>query len=353
MADPLRVPDQASDISPRWLTSALAENQPGIQVHSVEIVDVVKGACTKLRLALRTNRSDFPATVLMKAGFEPHSPQMRGMHVNEVHAYRDLLPTVEIESPRCFAALADDTGRALVILEDLCLRNVRFLEPQKPIDFNLAARFLDGLATLHARWWNSPRLRDGSFAWVPDASEASLAHYFELLLTPEHFQTFATAPRGAAMPRAILDPVRIRAAHAAMRIAQAKHEALVINHGDMHLGNLYVDAQGNPGFLDAQPRLGSWSIDVSYFLIAGLDLEDRRRWQAALLQHYLEALAVRGVAAPSFDDAWSAYRRSVIWGLLIWLLNGSNFQTEANNTAAASRFAMAMIDLDTFGILGV
>src|SRR3546814_6392416 len=84
----------------------------------------------------------------------------------------------------------------------------------------------------------------------------------------------------------LLDPPRIRAAHAAMRQAQ-KAQARVINPGDMHLGNLYVDADGTPGFLDAQPRLGAWSIDVSYFLIAGLDLVDRRRWEGALLAPYL------------------------------------------------------------------
>src|SRR3546814_1755970 len=102
-----------------------------------------------------------------------------------------------------------------------------------------------------------------------------------------------------------------------------KAQARVINHGDMHLGNLYVDADGTPGFLDAQPRLGAWSIDVSYFLIAGLDLVDRRRWEGALLAHYLSCLRAEGVDPPSFDDAWAAYRRDVVWGLPIWMLNGS------------------------------
>src|SRR3546814_17397238 len=97
--------------------------------------------------------------------------------------------------------------------------------------------------------------------------------------------------------------------------------------------------------LDARPRLGAWSIDVSYFLIAGLDLVDRRRWEGALLAHYLSCLRAEGVDPPSFDDAWAAYRRDVVWGLLIWMLNGSHFQTEANNTAAATPFAMPMADL--------
>jgi hypothetical protein len=345
-------PESITDISPAWLTETLRRGAPGLIVDDVAITDVVRGACTKVRLGLRTNRSDFPSSVMMKVGFEPHSPQMHSMHVNEYHAYADLFPTVELNVPRCLGASLDSDGRALVILEDLCLRDVRFLTLQKPIDFALAARFLEGLAKLHARWWNSPALRSAQFSWVPDTSETNFAHYFEILLDSERFGSFASAPRGAAMPRVLLDPPRIRAAHAAMRAAH-EQQALVINHGDMHLGNLYLDADGTPGFLDAQPRLGAWSIDVSYFIVAGLDLVDRRRWEGALIQHYLSSLNALGVSTPGFDEAWEAYRRDVVWGLLIWMLNGSQFQTEANNTAAAMRFAMAMIDHDTFAVLGV
>jgi hypothetical protein len=346
------LPESLEEITPDWLTETLQPSAPGLIVHDVTITDVVHGACTKVRLGLRTSRNDFPSSVMMKAGFEPHSPQMRSMHVNEYHAYADLFPEVDLNVPRCLGAAIDGKGKALVILEDLCLRDVRFLSLQRPIDFALAARFLEGLAKLHARWWNSPELRSETMAWVPDTTEANLVHYFAILLDSERFGSFATAPRGAAMPRILHDPLRIRAAHAAMRAAHATQDH-VINHGDMHLGNLYLDADGTPGFLDPQPRLGAWSIDVSYFLIAGLDLVDRRLWEGALIQHYLSSLRALGVVAPSFGEAWEAYRRDVVWGLLIWMLNGSQFQTEANNTAAATRFAMAMIDHDTFGALGV
>jgi len=347
------LPSALSDISPEWLTELLERNEPGLVVDSVSIVDVQHGACTKVRLAARTNRNDFPSSLMMKAGFETHSGAMSMMHVNEYHAYADLVPTVELNTPKCFGAAMDSEGRALVVLEDLCLRDVKFLTLQQPVGFDLAKRFLEGLARLHARWWNAPELAT-RFAWVPDTSEEALTHYFNLLTTPEHFQSYATSPRGAAMPRLLLDPDRVRSAHLAMTAAhKSENMAMVVNHGDMHLGNLYLDADGTPGFLDMQPRLGAWSIDVSYFLIAGLDLVDRRRWDGALIQHYLHCLKAQGVEPPSFDAAWAAYRRDVIWGLLIWMLNSSQFQTEANNTAAATRFAMAMIDLDTFGVLGV
>lgn len=345
-------PRAVEDIGAEWLTAVLQPGAPGIRVDDVAVIDVAHGACTKVRMGLRTNRNDFPTMVLMKIGLEAHSPVMAGMHVNEYHAYRDLLPTVELNAPKCFAAECDDDGRAMVILEDLCLREVRFLSLQEPIGFDLAAAFLDGLARLHARWWDSPELTGERFAWVPTTAEEHFTHYFGILLSPERFARFADAPRCAAMPKVLLDPPRIRAAQASMREAH-RLQPLTINHGDMHLGNLYQDADGTPGYLDSQPRLAPWSLDVSYFLIAGLDLVDRRRWEGALLQRYLSALANLGVTPPSFDEAWAAYRRDVVWGLLIWMLNGSEFQTESNNAAAAARFAMAMIDHDTFASLGV
>lgn len=349
----MELPRSQSDITPEWMTELLAQNDPSLVVDSVSIVDVQHGACTKIRVAARTNRNDFPSSLMMKIGFEPHSTAMKSMHINEYHAYADLCPTTDLNVPKCYGAAMDDEGRALVVLEDLCLRDVKFLTLQEPIGFDLAKRYLEGLARFHARWWNAPDLNT-RFGWAPDTSEAGVAHYFHLLTTPNEFARYATSPRGAAMPRELLDPGRIRAAHVAMTEAHKTHNmAMVVNHGDMHLGNLYLDADGTPGFLDMQPRRGAWSIDVSYFLIAGLDLVNRRRWEGALLQHYLHALTEAEVEAPSFDVAWAAYRRDVIWGLLIWMLNSSQFQTEANNTAAATRFAMAMVDLDTFRELGL
>ncbi|MCK9543063.1 MAG: ecdysteroid 22-kinase family protein [Novosphingobium sp.] len=347
----IKVPERIEDITAAWMTDALQEKFPGVTIRKAEIVDVVHGACTKIRIGLEGDHPGLPPRMLMKIGFEQHSPKMRGMHLNEYNAYTKLMPVAGISHPVCHAAVLDDEGKSLVVLEDLCLRDVTFLALQKPIGFDLAAAFLEGLAKLHARLWDSPGLQT-DFAWVPGTSEAEMEHYFTLLLTPDLFEGFATSPRGAAMPKMVLDPPRVRAGLAAMRKA---HEgmATVVNHGDMHLGNLYTNADGSPGFLDSQPRRGAWSIDVSYFITAGLDLVDRRRWQGALLQHYLAALAARGVTPPTFDEAFAAFRRDVIWGHLIWMLNASHFQTEANNTAAATRFAMAMVDLDTFGALGV
>jgi aminoglycoside phosphotransferase (APT) family kinase protein len=120
-------------------------------------------------------------------------------------------------------------------------------------------------------------------------------------------------------------------------------------HGDFHLGNLYVDRDGAAGVLDWQStRCGPWAHDFTYFLISALDMADRRDWEKPLLAHYLEQLARHAAPAPSFADAWDAYRMQIVYGLYYWLVNPIEFQAELNNCAVAPRFALAALDHGVF-----
>jgi len=347
-----KLPDRVEDIDMEWVGSILSSAAPAARITAIRTGEVIHGACTKVRILLEGDLAGLPERLVLKAGFEPHSEAMSQMHVNEMHAYRDFIPTLKTSAPLCLFAEVDSEGRALVLLEDLSLRGVEFLSLLDPIDFETAAAFLVELAALHARWWGPAAPIRAALPWLPDTGEDSFHHYFGILTDPARFARFLERPRCAAMPRHLLDPIRVRAAHQAMR-ARHRDMPFTVLHGDMHLGNLYLDSDGAPGFLDWQPRLAPWSVDVSYFLVAALDLVDRRRWEERLLGIYLAALAARGVAAPMFPEAWDAYRRDIVWGHLIWMLNGWAFQPESVNTAAATRFAMAMVDHGTFEMLGV
>jgi hypothetical protein len=353
--DTVAVPETMDGFTPAFLTAAMQQRVPGIVVEAAEQLDHIHGASSKVRMRIRTNRNDVPNSIIVKGGFETHSRLMRDMNANEVNAYRWVVPTVEVNTVECYYAGLGPNGDGLVILEDLNLRGVRFLRLMEPIGFELARDFLTDIARIHARWWNAPELFGGErFDWLQDASEfgGGIWQYFAILDDPEKYAWFRNAPRAAAMPTELLDPARVRAAHAAMIAAHAD-EPVTINHGDTHLGNLFVTAEGKPAFLDWMPRRGPWSLDVSYFITAALDYTYRREWEGALIQHYLASLAALGVEAPGFEHAWHCYKREMIWGHLIWLLNSSDYQTESNNTAAGARFATAMIDHDTFGLLGV
>src|SRR3546814_17846854 len=88
------------------------------------------------------------------------------------------------------------------------------------------------------------------------------------------------------------------------------------SHGDAHLGNMFFEIDGRPGFLDWQAwQEGPYMHDVAYSIIGNLKVEDRRAAEKNLLAGYLTALQDHGVAnPPSREDAWEAYRRQPTHG---------------------------------------
>ena len=149
--DTVAIPASIAGFTAEFLTEAMQQRVPGIVVETAEQVDFIHGASSKLRMRLRTNRNDVPNSVIATDGFEAHSRLMRDMHANEVNAYRWVVPTLDVNTVDCFYSGLDENGDGLVILEDLTLRNVRFLRLMEPIGFELARNFLTEIARIHAR----------------------------------------------------------------------------------------------------------------------------------------------------------------------------------------------------------
>jgi hypothetical protein len=114
---------------------------------------------------------------------------------------------------------------------------------------------------------------------------------------------------------------------------------------------LYIDADDTPGFLDTIATRACWWLEVAYHIVAACDIADRRNWESGLLSVYLAALAEHGVTPPDFNHAWLRYRQSIAYGLFIFIINETKFQTEGTNTAYSARFGIAAIDQDTIGLL--
>jgi len=79
-------------------------------------------------------------------------------------------------------------------------------------------------------------------------------------------------------------------------------------HGDLHIGNLFLDVD-RVGFIDwGLSRTSTHLRDVSYFLTMSVDVEERRANERELLRTYLDALRNEGGLEIHFDDAWKAHR---------------------------------------------
>ena len=349
----MKLPLTVEAITPSWLSAALSDSFPAVTVTHIEVVDVMLGTSTKIRVrptyALRGGSIGYPPTTLIiKGGFEAHSPSLQPMYLNEMRFYRDVRPHVAMHSPLCYFAGTDlDSHQSIVIMEDLRARGVEFCHALRPQSYEQVARRLQAMAVYHAQTWNSPQFAaGGALDWVSGRHEKWSVAYQQRYLVPEVWQHYMELPRAAAVSSILHD--RSWMTEALLYLGRYHRSTPVcLCHGDTHLGNLYIEADGTPGFFDAQVAKAPWHLEVTYHMIAALDIVDRRRWEKDLLSHYLDALATQGIAAPSFAEAWAAHCREIVYGLFIFLINEVRFQTEAINTAYAARFGAAALDHDT------
>jgi len=342
------LPLRPEGLTAQWFTGAFAPAQAGTVVERARVVDVITGTSTKIRVALQFNdvgrAHGLPATVIVKGGFEPHSVHLGFMYAAEMRFYRDLLPRMAMNAPRCWFAASDpDSHQSIVVMEDLAPRGVRFCRVQQPHTYAQAEAFLEAMARWHAAWWDHPALLEGGeLAWVGQTFDEFGWMYANRYLQLDVWAHWMQAPRGQAVGASLRDRERMHAALRALDASRAQATPTLV-HGDTHPGNLYLEADGKPGFLDAQVRRAPWVQDVAYHLTASLDLLDRPQWEESLLTHYLRCLRQEGVARPpSFQQAWDAYRDELVYGLFIFLINETAFQSEATNTAYAARFGAAV-----------
>jgi len=352
----MSLPLTVEQITPQWLSAALRFRYPTVEVTRSTVEDVIYGTSTKIRVRCEYNtagaRAGLPPTLIVKGGFEAHSPKMKEMYANEIRFYRDVQPNVPINSPKCYYAGSDpNSHQSIVIMEDLKAANARFLHPQHPQPYDEVAWRLADMARYHAHTWNSPEFAaGGSLDWVGSRFDGWSVTYQERYLVPDVWRHYMESPRGAAISNRLHDAGQMR--RALLRIGELERaEPHCLIHGDTHLGNLYIEANGTPGFFDAQVARASWHLEVSYHMTCALDIADRRQWERPLLVHYLEALKSHGIAAPTFDKAWLSYRRSLAYGLFIFVINEIRFQTEAINTAYTARFGAACLEHDTMALL--
>lgn len=350
------LPMTVEEITSEWLTRALRTRAPGVTVRGFSTVDHYAGTGTKLRLRLDLDEAGraagIPDLVILKGGFEPHSRDMAHVHESEARGYRDVFPHVDIRTPACyFVDYVPEQQQGIVILEDLCQQDVGFCSVLRPQSFSQMERRLSAFARFHAQTWQSPDFAPGGrWEHIPEA-EPGLRFYMDQYLSdPAQWQRFVDAPRGAATSVHFHDLGRITRAFDILT-DYSRTLPHCMTHGDAHLGNLYAYPDGTPGFLDSMTSRGPALKEIAYHMTGALDVADRRRWDRALIQHYVSELRRHGVDALSFDEAMRQYRAFLLDGHIIFMVNESFFQPEAINTAYTARFSAAMIDHDTLALI--
>lgn len=344
------LPVAVEEITADWLTEALRQRADGT-VLAAEIVDVTHTTTSKVRLRLQRDaaakQAGIPELIIVKGGFQPQGRDLDFMHRREVQGYRDVYPIVPLPSPKChFADFDAERRQGIVIMEDLVPRGVHFLHATRPQTYEAMARFLSVLARFHARTWASPDLAAvGRWGELVDFF-VSTTPWIEHYTVAGHWDRLIATPRGVASSVRYHDHERMRSAWHSLAAFAADATPCVL-HGDVHLGNLYTDGTGAPGFLDTLACRGPAMLEVAYFISASVDPADRRRWEGPLVQHYLSEAARHAVAIPDFDEAMELYAMFLVYGHFVWLATESAHQPEEVKTANAARVSQAMLDHNT------
>jgi aminoglycoside/choline kinase family phosphotransferase len=180
-----------------------------------------------------------------------------------------------------------------------------------------AASVVDALASLHATWWNDPRLDE--WDWLPVFGDA--ATQLERFV---HRRTAFLERYGDVLSADLLDltmTIGSRNAGPILRLGGSPRTLLPV---DTHLENIaFVGVGGaeRPVVFDWQGvGKGLGAVDLSSFLLGG-STEQRRAGERGLLERYHAALVAAGVTGYSQETLFSDYS-SALFRWWIGTVNG-------------------------------
>lgn len=304
-----------------------------------------------LHLEFEDNAAEgIPSHVMLKTMLiSPHAPAE--MYENEVRFYRDIRPSLNLETPRIYAADFDkNSGQFGLIMEDLGLRQASFPNACSDISVEQVKGLLRTLAKLHGHFWQSPKLT-GELSWVATPLQGGMSDIFQQY----GYELVKDQVQKHPFKQELIAPLALSLETMAAQLKKYQLEAILqpqtLLHGDTHIANTYLLPSGDGGLFDWQLICrGNWAHDVGYVITTGLSTSMRRQHERELLAYYIECLRLQAVrTVPDGNTAWDLYRKSIMWGLFIgWLITPPANYGEAITSANIRKLVQAAQDLDSF-----
>jgi hypothetical protein len=269
----------------------------------------------------------------------------------EVCFYLEIAPTVDIRVAHCYHAEWDaDSGDFVLLMEDLApaVQGNQITG----CDATQARTAVLELAKLHGPRWNDPALAEIEWLGGRTSTDSNQLSMLWSMFVPGFIDCY-----GGYLSSDATELIN-RFGQQIAAWADGRDAANTVTHGDYRLDNLmFAGPQGGAPIaaVDWQtPGHGLGITDVSYFLGAGPQPEERRSIERDLVDEYGQALAEYAVAVDS-DHLWLQYRRDAYAGVVMSVIAsqivGSNDRSEAMFAAMATRHAQHALDLKSESLL--
>jgi aminoglycoside/choline kinase family phosphotransferase len=331
---------------------------PDVRVTSVDQQAVGTGQMGDcLRLALGYSADvDAPASIVAKLPSSDETSRATGMAMRtyevEVRFYQQLADRLPVRAPVCHHAEIDlATGDFVLLLEDLAPAVQGDQVAGCSVDE--AALVIEEAAKLHAPLWGAAELDglDWAVRWSQESQDGLQAML--TVLWPNFVERY-----GDQLDDDVVE-MGYRFIAGLPGYYGYRPQPHTVIHNDFRLDNLLLGtpAGGPPvAVVDWQTvGVGPGALDVSYFLGAGLSVDDRRAHEEALVRQYHEALLAAGVEGYDADRCWADYRAFAFAGfhmaVLASMIVERTDRGDAMFLAMAGRHGRQILDLDAEEIL--
>ena len=353
-------PRSPADLTVSNISQALSIDPASITSVETEVIGQGVGILCQLARVKLSYRGSAHGPKSVIAKFPAAIEQTRGLarqfkfYEREVNFYKHLGKEVTLPSARCLYASHDLlTDDFLLLLEDLGDR--RLGDQLKGCSAEDAFAAVRQIATFHAEWWDSPKLK--TIDWVPlgesDLNKGGCALY--PIAWPMFLQQYGSN---------LSDDMRRVGERLSDQIVgmldSFKDRPRTLCHGDYRLDNFFFGVRPEQAALtviDWQIAVqGTGTYDVGYFVSQSASPSLRREIELDLLRAYHDRLVELGVKNYSFGDCLDDYRWTLMFCLCYPVIGGglgdvSNERGVALAQAMTDRCVSAIRDWKAFEYL--
>lgn len=326
-----KLPTSINDVTSDWLTTALREegylSSSQVRAFTWENVGEGNGFLGEVFLLRLTfqGSSDVPSSLILKIPSREKNRnigQALGAYEKEIRFYRELGGDLKLRTPKLFfsgldkfdhpetmlklirfmnrcpnwllaiIALLANVAAAIaprqyvLILEDLGqFRMGDQVAGSSPSDLRIA---LDGMAKLHAQYWDSGVLADHLWI-VPTSETARFAH----LVFAQSVVKYKKATPGLSQAKLqLLDWLNVNGIELVRVMSQAPQTLI---HGDFRLDNVCFDENELIVFDWQTMQAGPAGFELAYFLSAALTVDATDESEAEAVEFYRQAMIRYGV----------------------------------------------------------
>ena len=358
MSAVVSIPRYPGDVTPEWLSAALSERRPPVEVSGVDVVAIgtgQTGATYRVTARYATDPGDLPQTFVIKLPAQDDTVRDRVTigYRSECAFYATVADRVRVPTPQCFYCeiTEDALDYALLLADQAPAVQGDQIAGCGEQEARLA---VVALAGLHGPSWCDPfwldlpglafpRPDEASAKGLGDVAKMSADITLEKLgdrLSAEDCETFATA-MGLVTPWLLTEQDRF-----------------ALLHGDYRLDNLLFDpGQSWVSVVDWQTLgVGLAARDLAYFTATSLNSQLRSTIEKDLVDEYHRALSGDGVTGYDSETCWRDYRLGVPQALLISAF-GFAFATATDRgddmvVTMLQRGCRAIRDLRTLELIG-